>query len=485
MQQHYRGAYVCLCTNHTMAARQPPITGAFLSAKEANQRVDLNTLPADCRWKHIAVTDVIRVDDVYDNAQGDLAANALTDAKGAQWHDYGALANVTLAPSATASRVPISFILQDQVLVSAWTCKDIREDQVATLQKLPGLKNLVQSTWRRARDELIAHVTENVIRWAAVQAVLARTVPSAPFKKKLKGATWVEADPILKGEKTLPPIGGMSAEAQRGMLAVASQVAWAEALYPGKKSICDQALRWYRDDLHIAQDDDEPDVDLDVATQLFRPAPRAVPQDPPGRGDRRPAEVPVHRRPPPGAAAGWKPPSHRLAEEIGREYVNLGGSARTNVRRVLERDCEAPGELRAEAALGDEWTRDLVQIAQEDVLSVGVGCRLGDAIRNADKLENGREIRRQEGDERAEVGKQRGDASLPEEVFLVARKHTRAAVFSATMEACIRTGVQSSGRRRSREDLPQMLSQGCGRAAQRHPGGGPIGPCVVRGALQR
>ena len=64
MQQRDQGAYVCLCTNHTMAARQAPITGAFLSANEASQRVDLNTLPADRSWKHIAVLDAIRVNDV-------------------------------------------------------------------------------------------------------------------------------------------------------------------------------------------------------------------------------------------------------------------------------------------------------------------------------------------------------------------------------------------------------------------------------------
>ena len=92
------------------------------------------------------MSNVIRVDDVYNIAQGDLAANDLTDAKGAQWHDHGALADVALATSSTTSRVPISFILQDGVLLSAWACKDIREDQVATLWKLPGLENLVQST---------------------------------------------------------------------------------------------------------------------------------------------------------------------------------------------------------------------------------------------------------------------------------------------------------------------------------------------------
>ena len=46
-------------------------------------------------------------------------------------------------------------------------------------------------------------------------------------------------------------------------------------------------------------------------------------------------EVPLHRRLPLGVAPGWKPPSQRLADEIGREYVNLGGLARTNVRKVL------------------------------------------------------------------------------------------------------------------------------------------------------
>ena len=71
------------------------------------------------------MADVIRVDDVYDNAPGDLAATDPMDAKEAQWHDFGALATITLLTSATASRVPISFILQDQVLLSALVCKDI------------------------------------------------------------------------------------------------------------------------------------------------------------------------------------------------------------------------------------------------------------------------------------------------------------------------------------------------------------------------
>ena len=77
-----------------------------------------------------------------------------------------------------------------------------------------------------------------------MQAVLARMVRSAPCEKKLKGMTWVEAELILKVEKTFPPTGGMSAEAKRGMLAVASHVAWVEALHPKKKSMCDPALRW-------------------------------------------------------------------------------------------------------------------------------------------------------------------------------------------------------------------------------------------------
>ena len=63
---------------------------------------------------------------------GDLAACDLTDTKGAQWYDFSALADIIVATSAVASWVPISFVLQDQVLLSVWACKDIHEDQVAT-----------------------------------------------------------------------------------------------------------------------------------------------------------------------------------------------------------------------------------------------------------------------------------------------------------------------------------------------------------------
>ena len=147
---------------------------------------------------------------------------------------------------------------------------------------------------RRARDELIANVTEDVARWAAVQAVLATTVPSATFKKKLKAATWVEAELMLKGEKTFPPDGGHECGGSTRNASGGEPRCMGEALDPGKKSICDPALRWSRDDLHKAPLDDEPDVDLDVARQPFWPDLRAVPQDPLGMGDRCPAHVPLH-----------------------------------------------------------------------------------------------------------------------------------------------------------------------------------------------
>ena len=66
---------------------------------------------------------------------------------------------------------------------------------------------------------------------------------------------------------------------------------------------------------------------------------------------------------------------------------------------------------------------------------MGVGCRLRDAIRDADNSENDRDIRREERDQRAEVGTQRGDTGLPEEVFLVLGNHTRAAAPNAATEA--------------------------------------------------
>ena len=93
------------------------------------------------------------------------------------------------------------------------------------------------------------------------------------------------------------------------------------------------------------------------------------------------------------------------------------------------------------AALGDEWTRDLVSMAQEDALPMGVGCCLRDAVWDADTAKNDRDIRREERDQRTEVGKQRGDANLLEEVFLVLGKHTRATALNATLEACFGTGL--------------------------------------------
>ena len=127
---------------------------------------------------------------------------------------------------------------------------------------------------------------------------------SAPFKKKLKAATWGPAEPIVKDEKTFPPTGGMRAKAQRGMLAPAGHVAWAETCHQGNKSIRDPALRWDRADLQVVREDNELDVDVDVARQLLRPAPRGAPLEPPGRGDQRHAKVLPHLRPPPGAAPG-------------------------------------------------------------------------------------------------------------------------------------------------------------------------------------
>ena len=110
-----------------MAARQPQITRAFLSAKEANQRVDLNSLPAYRRWKHIAMTDVIRVVQVHDNVPGS-GGGRLGGCQGGSMARFRCMGGRTLATSAVASRVPILFVLQDQVLLSAWACKDIRED---------------------------------------------------------------------------------------------------------------------------------------------------------------------------------------------------------------------------------------------------------------------------------------------------------------------------------------------------------------------
>ena len=48
-------------------------------------------------------------------------------------------------------------------------------------------------------------------------------------------------------------------------------------LSPGQRSMCNPALRWDRADPHVAQEDDESHVNLDMARQMCRQAPRGEP----------------------------------------------------------------------------------------------------------------------------------------------------------------------------------------------------------------
>ena len=72
----------------------------------------------------------------------------------------------------------------------------------------------------------MTHMTGYMSRWVVVQAVLVRALLSAPFKKKLMAASWADTEAVLKGERTFPPMRGMSSEVQRGMLAVAVHLGW-------------------------------------------------------------------------------------------------------------------------------------------------------------------------------------------------------------------------------------------------------------------
>ena len=88
-------------------------------------------------------------------------------------------------------------------------------------------------------------------------------------------------------------------------------------------------------------------------------------------------------------------------------------------------------------AIGDKWTGVLVALAMDEVLPVGVVCRLRDAIRDADKAENKQDVWREEKEQRAEVRYMQDNTLLHEEVFVAMGKHTRAAVLSATLEGCL------------------------------------------------
>ena len=84
--------------NHSDTMAQPPIRNMMLGAVCDGQRVDVGTLPQRVRWKHVSVTDVVRIDDVYTAPNAEPAG--VLDRSGTKWMECSVYASVTLTSGA-------------------------------------------------------------------------------------------------------------------------------------------------------------------------------------------------------------------------------------------------------------------------------------------------------------------------------------------------------------------------------------------------
>ena len=104
----------------------------MLGAGRDGQRVDVGPLPQGVRWKHVSVTDVIRIDEVYTTADAEPAG--VVDGEGTKWMDSSVYADVTLTLGAPATQVPAAFLMQDKLLSVSLMMRNLSEAQTAAIR---------------------------------------------------------------------------------------------------------------------------------------------------------------------------------------------------------------------------------------------------------------------------------------------------------------------------------------------------------------
>ena len=86
----------------------------MLAAVRDGQRVDVGTFPQGVRWKHVSVTNVIRIDDVYTTVDTDSAR--VVDGAGIKWMDSSVYADKRLSSGAPMTEVRAALLMQDKLL---------------------------------------------------------------------------------------------------------------------------------------------------------------------------------------------------------------------------------------------------------------------------------------------------------------------------------------------------------------------------------
>ena len=184
-------------SSDTMA--QPPIRNMMLGAVRDIQRVDVGTLPQQVRWKPVSVTDVIRSDDVYTKADGELVA--LVDGAGTKWMDSSVYADVTLTSGAPATKVLAAFLMQDKLLWVSRMMRYLSEVQTAAIRAVPGMGRAHIQSAKDTTGELQAYVTADPHRWQEVQGHMVNALhPQTDlFLKKPQASMWEDTKPLVAG----------------------------------------------------------------------------------------------------------------------------------------------------------------------------------------------------------------------------------------------------------------------------------------------
>ena len=110
----------------------------MLGAACDGERVDVGALPQGVQWKHVIVTDVLRIDDAY--TAPDAKPAGVVDWAGTRWLECSKYDDVTLTLGAPATKVPAAFLMQDKLLWVSLTMRNLSEAQTAAVRAVPGME---------------------------------------------------------------------------------------------------------------------------------------------------------------------------------------------------------------------------------------------------------------------------------------------------------------------------------------------------------
>ena len=249
---------------------QPPISNMMLGAVCDGQGVDVGTLPQGVRWKHMSVTDVIRIDDVY--TAPDAEPVGVVDGAGTKWMDCSLYADVTLTPGAPAIEVPAAFLMQDKPLWASLTMRKLSEVQTAVIRGVPGMERAHIQSAKDAKGELKVYVTADPQRWKEVKGHMANALPPQAdvFRKKLRASTWEDTKPLVAGTGQYPPTKGMTVEEQKTMIMVGIHATTTGLQGRDQVSLGELAIAWSRESLVEEETAPEEEwLDPDAARRLF------------------------------------------------------------------------------------------------------------------------------------------------------------------------------------------------------------------------